>query len=76
LKLSLVIALSAACPEVAQQLVLNDQGYYEAPGVDVLSFANVNEGLFADAKISGIEVIQQDMRTAPTRRNRLVGIAR
>jgi endoglucanase len=57
------LAVATVASVQAQPFVLNEQGYYEAPGVDVLPFSNVNEGLFADAKISGVEIIQQDMRT-------------
>ena len=39
-------------------------GYYEARGVNWLVFSNWYDGLFADSKISGIELIQQGERTA------------
>jgi endoglucanase len=55
--------LAAAPPAAAQTYALDDRGVFQAPGVDLLAFSNVNEGLFADAKISGIEIIQQDART-------------
>ncbi|MGT2513766.1 cellulase N-terminal Ig-like domain-containing protein [Sphingomonas panni] len=45
-------------------LRLDRSDYFEAPGVNWLIFSNVNEGLFADAKISGVELIQQGVRTA------------
>ena len=45
------------------RFTLNSKGYYEAPGADILSFSNANSGLFADAKISGVEIIQRDMRS-------------
>lgn len=45
-------------------LRLDRADYFEAPGVNWLVFSNVNEGLFADAKISGVELIQQGVRTA------------
>ena len=35
-------------------LRLDRSDYFEAPGVNWLVFSNVNEGLFADAKISGV----------------------
>lgn len=62
---TLMAALVAAGPAAAQtaRFTLNGQGYYEAPGADILSFSNANTGLFADAKISGIEIIQRDMRS-------------
>jgi len=46
------------------ELRLDRSDYFEAPGVDWLVFSNQNEGLFADAKISGVELIQQGVRTA------------
>jgi endoglucanase len=46
------------------ELKLDRAEYFEAPGVNWLIFSNVNEGLFADAKISGVELIQQGIRTA------------
>jgi endoglucanase len=48
----------------AQEMRLGAKGYYEAPGVNVLVFSNWYDGLFADAKISGVEIIQQGERTA------------
>lgn len=45
-------------------LMLNDSGYFEAPGVNVLVFSNWYDGLFADSKISGVEIIHQGERTA------------
>lgn len=57
--------LSSAAPAAAQTtLRLDRSDYFEAPGVNWLVFSNVNEGLFADAKISGVELIQQGVRTA------------
>lgn len=51
---------AAAAPE----LTLNAQGYYEAPAANVLVFSNWYDGLFADSKISGVEIIQQGERIA------------
>jgi len=62
-------ALLAAMPLAAQRapgptaLTLGDAGYFEAPGVNWLVFSNWYDGLFADAKIGGVELIQQDVRT-------------
>ncbi|WNO54028.1 glycoside hydrolase family 9 protein [Stakelama saccharophila] len=38
--------------------------YYTAPAVNVLVFSNWYDGLFADSKISGIEIIEQGERIA------------
>lgn len=45
-------------------LFLNERGYFETDGVNVLAFSNWYDGLFADSKISGIEIIQQGLRSA------------
>src|SRR3546814_11196567 len=45
-------------------LTLGDAGYYEAPAVNWLVFSNWYDGLFADAKISGVALIQQVERIA------------
>lgn len=47
-----------------ESLRLNDKGYFEGPAVNVLAFSNWYDGLFADSKISGIEIIQQGLRNA------------
>jgi endoglucanase len=62
-KLALLVSAALAAPVAAQTPTLDERGVISAPGVDVLTFNNINEGLFADAKISGIEIIQQDQRT-------------
>lgn len=60
--------LAAGAPAWAQNapgaLSLGDKGYYEAAGVNLLAFSNWYDGLFADSKISGIEIIQQGLRNA------------
>lgn len=45
-------------------LALNDSEYFEAPGLNVLVFSNWYDGLFSDAKISGVELIHHGNRTA------------
>lgn len=63
----LVAGVAAFNPsEVAAQenLHLNQAGYFEDRGVNVLVFSNWYDGLFADSKISGVEIVQQGERTA------------
>ena len=43
---------------------INDKGYFEAPAVNILAFSNWYDGLFADAKIGGVEIIQRGVRSA------------
>ncbi len=57
-------ALLAGAPAIAEPLKLNDKGYFETRGVNVLVFSNWYDGLFSDSKISGVELIQQGVRTA------------
>ncbi len=54
----------AALPAAAQEMRLGDAGYFEADGVNLLVFSNWYDGLFADSKISGVEIIQQGERIA------------
>jgi endoglucanase len=64
--------IATAAPVIAQtnpraaptDLTLNAAGYYEAPAANVLVFSNWYDGLFADSKISGVEIIQQGERIA------------
>ena len=51
-------------PPASPELKLGEAGYYEAPAVNVLVFSNWYDGLFADSKISGVEIIQQGKRIA------------
>lgn len=55
-----VLALSLA-PATAQEI--RDGEYFHQPGADVLVFSNWYDGLFADAKISGVELIHHGLRT-------------
>src|SRR5688500_13250125 len=64
--MALCISAAMAAPTAAAtgDLALNESGYYETSGVNWLVFSNWYDGLFADAKISGVELIQQGERTA------------
>lgn len=57
-----VSGLAIAQDDVGLQL--NDKGYFEGPAVNILAFSNWYDGLFADAKIGGIEIIQRGVRSA------------
>lgn len=48
----------------AQPLQLNEQGYFEKPGVNVFIFSNWYNGMFSDSKISGVELVHHGVRTA------------
>ncbi|MCA8899731.1 MAG: glycoside hydrolase, partial [Hyphomonas sp.] len=53
--------LAAAWPAAAQEITENE--YFSEPGADLLVFSNWYDGLFADAKISGVELIHHGIRT-------------
>ena len=55
--------LAAACQSEAPDLKLNDLGYFERQGVNVLVFSNSFNGGFNDEKDSGIEIIHHGVRT-------------
>lgn len=61
----LTIALILLCSinSKAQKLVINDTGYFETRGLNVLVFSN-RYGLFGDEKASGVEIIHHGVRTA------------
>jgi len=46
-----------------EKLLLNDMGYFERQGVNVLVFSNAFTGGFNDEKNSGIEIIHHGVRT-------------
>ena len=46
-----------------QQLVINDSGYFEKPGVNVMVFSSQYNGMFFDEKTAGIELVHHGVRT-------------
>src|SRR5512138_2370565 len=49
--------------EAADDLKINNQGYFEKQGLNILVFSSWYDGNFSDAKISGIELIHHGVRT-------------
>lgn len=47
-----------------QKLKINDLGYFETQGVNVLVFSNQYNGMFFDEKTAGIEIIHHGVRTS------------
>jgi len=63
LLLVLPVWLLVACISNNQEgLILNEKGYYEKQGLNVIVFTNWYNGLFGDEKMSGIEIIQHEVR--------------
>ncbi len=63
----LLIALSAHFHHAYGQnvpLAINEQGYFETPGFNVIAFENPYTGFFFDEKTSGIMFIHHGVRTA------------
>ena len=63
-----ILALSASLlgsgKASAQELRLNDLGYFEARGTNVLVYNNIYNGGFYDEKFAGLEIIQRGERIA------------
>jgi endoglucanase len=47
-----------------QTLRINDNGYFEARGVNILVYSNQYTGMFFDEKTAGIEIIHHGVRTS------------
>jgi len=63
--LTLVVLLLAAFNYASSQdFILNDRGYFETQGVNVLVYNNLFTGGFNDEKTAGIELIHHGVRTA------------
>lgn len=59
----LAFGLLATTLAQAQDLKLNEKGYFEKQGINVLVFSNSFDGGFNDEKNSGIEIIQHGIRS-------------
>ncbi len=62
--LALLLLFSAFDVAFSQKLQLNDLGYFETRGLNVLVFSNEYNGYFFDEKTAGIELIHHGVRTA------------
>lgn len=62
-KILLAMGLVTAMFAQSQDLILNEKGYFEKQGVNVLVFNNSFNGGFNDEKNSGIEIIQHGIRS-------------
>lgn len=62
-KILLAMGLVTAMFAQSQNLILNEKGYFEKQGVNVLVFSNSFDGGFNDEKNSGIEIIQHGIRS-------------
>ena len=60
---ALFVSACNKAPKEAADLKLNDLGYFETRGVNVLVFSNTFSGGFNDEKNSGIEIIHHGVRT-------------
>ena len=57
---SLLLTNNSFC----QKLKINELGYFETQGVNVLVFSNQYNGMFFDEKTAGIEIIHHGVRTS------------
>ena len=61
--LSLFCLICSSYDSIGQKLQINDSGYFEKRGVNVLVFNSEYNGMFFDEKTSGIEMIHHGIRT-------------
>lgn len=61
----MLVLLFALCNNdcFSQSLNINDSGYFEKPGVNILVFSSQYNGMFFDEKTSAIELIHHGVRT-------------
>lgn len=60
----LVFCILSSHMSEGQRLTINDSGYFEKPGVNLLVFTNQYNGMFFDEKTAGIELIHHGVRTS------------
>ncbi len=58
-----ILLLTFRCASDSNELTINEKGYFEARGLNVLVFSNWYNSNFNDSKISGIEIIHHGVRT-------------
>lgn len=56
--------VSVSCSRKDSSFNINSLNYFEKRGLNVFVFNNLYNGLFSDSKISGIEIIHHEVRTA------------
>ena len=61
--LPLFCLICSSYDSIGQKLQINDSGYFEKRGVNVLVFNSEYNGMFFDEKTSGIEMIHHGIRT-------------
>jgi len=59
-----VIIFIIALNVFSQDLIINNLGYFEKPGLNILVFSNRYTGYFFDEKTAGIEIIHHGVRVA------------
>ncbi len=62
--LAFILLIFAVPLVTGQTLRMNNQGYFEARGINILVFSNQYNGMFFDEKTAGIEIIHHGVRTS------------
>src|ERR1700760_3938275 len=62
--LTLAILPWALNAQTSDRLKINDSGYFEKRGVNILVFSGQYNGMFFDEKTAGIEIIHHGVRTS------------
>ena len=65
LPIIVILCAFASCSKnSAGKLEINERGYFETQGVNVLVYSNRYQGVFCDEKTAGVELIQRGVRIA------------
>ena len=62
--IAILCAFASCSKNSAGKLEINERGYFETQGVNVLVYSNRYQGVFCDEKTAGVELIQRGVRIA------------
>ena len=62
--IAVLCALASCSKTDPGKLEINERGYFETQGVNVLVYSNRYQGVFCDEKTAGVEIVQRGVRIA------------
>ena len=62
--IAILCAFASCSKNSAGKLEINERGYFETQGVNVLVYSNRYQGVFCDEKTAGVEIVQRGVRIA------------
>ena len=62
--IAVLCALASCSKSGPGKLEINERGYFETQGVNVLVYSNRYQGVFCDEKTAGVEIVQRGVRIA------------